>query len=67
MLIAGISGHICDKCIEQAYSIVQEEVKKKNDFDINEIQLLKPSEINEFLDQYVIGQDEDKKYLSVAV
>ena len=67
LLIAGISGHICDKCIEQAYSIVQEEVKKKNDFDINEIQLLKPSEINEFLDQYVIGQDEAKKYLSVAV
>ncbi|MBS3770007.1 MAG: ATP-dependent Clp protease ATP-binding subunit ClpX [Bacteroidales bacterium] len=67
LLIAGISGHICDKCIEQAYSIVQEEVKKKNDFDINEIQLLKPSEIKEFLDQYVIGQEEAKKYLSVAV
>lgn len=67
LLIAGISGHICDKCIEQAYSIVQEEVKNKNDFDINEVQLLKPAEIKEFLDQYVIGQEEAKKYLSVAV
>ncbi len=67
LLIAGISGHICDRCIEQAYSIVQEEVKKKSDFDINDVQLLKPSEIKEFLDQYVIGQEEAKKYLSVAV
>jgi len=67
LLIAGISGHICDRCIEQAYSIVQEEVKKKSDFDINDVQLLKPVEIKDFLDQYVIGQDEAKKYLSVAV
>jgi ATP-dependent Clp protease ATP-binding subunit ClpX len=67
LLIAGISGHICDRCIEQAYSIVQEEVKKKSDFDINDVQLLKPAEIKDFLDQYVIGQDEAKKYLSVAV
>ncbi|MGM0529973.1 MAG: ATP-dependent Clp protease ATP-binding subunit ClpX [Bacteroidota bacterium] len=67
LLIAGISGHICDKCIEQAYSIVQEEVKKKSDFDINEVQLLKPPEIKEFLDQHVIGQEAAKKYLSVAV
>ncbi len=67
LLIAGISGHICDRCIEQAYSIVQEEVKKKSDFDIDEVQLLKPAEIKDFLDQYVIGQEEAKKYLSVAV
>jgi len=67
LLIAGISGHICDRCIEQAYSIVQEEVKKKSDFDINEVQLLKPVEIKDFLDQYVIGQEQAKKYLSVAV
>ncbi len=67
LLIAGISGHICDRCIEQAYSIVQEEVKKKSDFDIDDVQLLKPSEIKDFLDQYVIGQEEAKKYLSVAV
>lgn len=67
LLIAGISGHICDRCIEQAYSIVQEEVKKTNDFNIDEVQLLKPAEIKDFLDQYVIGQEEAKKYLSVAV
>ena len=67
LLIAGISGHICDRCIEQANSIVQEEVKKKDDFDINEVQLHKPKEINEFLDQYVIGQEQAKKTLSVAV
>ena len=67
LLIAGISGHICDRCIEQAYSIVQEEVKKKSDFDINDVQLLKPVEIKDFLDQYVIGQEQAKKTLSVAV
>ena len=67
LLIAGISGHICDRCIEQANSIVQEEVKKKSDFDINDVKLLKPIEINNFLNQYVIGQDEAKKTLSVAV
>jgi ATP-dependent Clp protease ATP-binding subunit ClpX len=67
LLIAGISGHICDTCIEQAYEIVQEELKKKGEFDVNSIQLVKPKEIKNFLDSYVIGQDEAKKYLSVAV
>jgi ATP-dependent Clp protease ATP-binding subunit ClpX len=67
LLIAGISGHICDNCIEQAYDIVQEELKKKNDFDIASIKLVKPNEIKKFLDLYVIGQDDAKKYLSVAV
>ena len=67
LLIAGISGHICDNCIEQAFEIVQEESKKKGDFDINSIQLVKPLEIKDSLDLYVIGQDQAKKYLSVAV
>jgi ATP-dependent Clp protease ATP-binding subunit ClpX len=67
LLIAGISGHICDNCIEQAYEIVQEELKKSGDFDINSIKLVKPADIKKFLDQYVIGQDQAKKYLSVAV
>ena len=67
ILIAGLSGHICDRCIEQAHEIVLEEVKKKDNFDVNQIELLKPSEIKDFLDQYVIGQEEAKKYLSVAV
>lgn len=67
LLIAGVSGHICDNCIEQAHSILEEEFKKKNSFNVDEITLLKPLEIKKFLDQYVIGQDEAKKYLSVAV
>lgn len=67
LLIAGISGHICDTCIEQAYDIVMEELKKSDNFDIDSIQLVKPTEIKKFLDQYVIGQDQAKKYLSVAV
>ena len=67
LLIAGISGHICDSCIEQANSILQEEIKKKNEFDVKQIALLKPSEIKKFLDQYVIGQETAKKYISVAV
>jgi len=67
LLIAGISGHICDSCIEQAHSILDEEFKKKSSFDVDTIALLKPLEIKAFLDQYVIGQDEAKKFLSVAV
>jgi len=66
-LIAGISGHICDSCIEQANAILEEEFKKKSSFDLGQIKLMKPAEIKEFLDQYVIGQDEAKKFLSVAV
>ncbi len=67
LLIAGISGHICDSCIEQANSILQEELKKKSEFDVNQIKLSKPAEIKNFLDQYVIGQEHAKKYISVAV
>jgi len=67
MLIAGISGHICDTCAEQAHNIVEEEGKKRNEFDVNKIKLIKPIEIKKFLDQYVIGQDTGKKFLSVAV
>ena len=67
LLIAGISGHICDRCIEQAYSIVQEELGVHGEFDMGQIKLLKPAEIKSFLDLYVIGQEEAKKYISVAV
>lgn len=68
-MIAGISGHICDDCAAQAHQIVSEEAKgshqeTKNDF---QLQMLKPIEIKKFLDEYVIGQDESKKFLSVAV
>jgi ATP-dependent Clp protease ATP-binding subunit ClpX len=69
LLIAGVSGHICDSCIEQAHSILEEEFKKGNNgsFDMKGMKLLKPAEIKTFVDQYVIGQDEAKKYLAVAV
>ncbi len=66
-LIAGVSGFICDNCAEQAYMIVQEERKQHSKFELNKIKLKKPKEINEYLNQYVIGQDEAKKVLSVAV
>jgi ATP-dependent Clp protease ATP-binding subunit ClpX len=67
LLIAGMDGHICDRCIEQAYAIVEEEFKGKGEFDISGIKLSKPKEMKEFLDQYVIGQEHAKKILSVAV
>ena len=67
LLIAGVSGHICNSCIDQAYEIVQEEARKKNNFDVDQIKLIKPNEIKVFLDQYVIGQEDAKKILSVAV
>ena len=68
VLIAGITGHICDKCISQAQSIVQEEISSKiNENIVNSLNLLKPIDIKNHLDEYVIGQDEAKKVLSVAV
>jgi len=67
LLIAGVSGHICDHCIEQAHNIIQEELKSEDSFDFNKVKLKKPTEIKDFLDLYVIGQEEAKKVLSVAV
>ena len=67
LLIAGIDGHICDRCADQASSIIKEEVKKDSLFDLDGIELLKPKEIKEFLDQYVIGQNRAKKTLAVSV
>jgi ATP-dependent Clp protease ATP-binding subunit ClpX len=67
LLIAGIDGHICDRCAEQAHSIIQEEIKKDSSFNLDGANLLKPKEIKDFLDQYVIGQDQAKKILSVSV
>ncbi|MFM6993697.1 MAG: ClpX C4-type zinc finger protein [Sediminibacterium sp.] len=67
ILIAGQEGHICENCIEQAHSIVEEEFKKNVGFDLKGVELKKPKEIKAFLDQYVIGQDDAKKILSVAV
>ena len=67
MLIAGLEGHICDHCIEQAHSIMKEELGSKKNTAFDTINLLKPTEIKNFLDQYVIGQDMAKKIISVAV
>lgn len=68
LLIAGIDAHICDKCIEQAHGIVLEELKQTNNADLAaDLILLKPKEIRAFLDDYVIGQDQTKKVMSVAV
>ena len=68
VLIAGINAHICDSCIEQAIGIVSAEVEGKNTQAIaSQLNLLKPHDIKSHLDQYVIGQDEAKKVLSVAV
>ncbi len=67
MLIAGLEGHICDHCIEQAHSIMNEELGNKKNVAFDSVNLLKPAEIKKFLDQYVIGQDMAKKIISVAV
>ncbi len=68
LLIAGMDAHICDKCIEQAHGIVEEEISEASTGVLaKEIILKKPIEIKSFLDQYVIGQDETKKAMSVAV
>jgi len=67
MLVAGLEGHICDHCIEQAYNLMNEELTTKKNISFDPINLLKPSEIKAFLDQYVIGQDKAKKIISVAV
>ncbi|MBT7655361.1 MAG: ATP-dependent Clp protease ATP-binding subunit ClpX [Flavobacteriales bacterium] len=65
LLVAGMDAHICDKCIEQAHHIVLEENKTPaKDFSID---LKAPKEIRAFLDTYVIGQEEAKKTLAVAV
>ena len=68
LLIAGINAHICDKCIEQAHGIVLEELKSSGSSKlVGDLILKKPKEIRAFLDQYVIGQDQTKKVMSVAV
>lgn len=67
MLIAGLNAHICDYCVSQAKEIVKEELHSERSVDILKIELLKPIEIKKYIDQYVIGQDEAKKILAVAV
>ena len=70
ILIAGIDGHICENCTDQAYTIIQNESLAKpssSKFNFKLRDEFKPKQINEFLNQYVIGQERAKKILSVAV
>ncbi len=66
LMISGIHAHICDKCITQAQQILSEESKTETE-SIPKFNLIKPAEMKKFLDEFVIGQDEAKKYMSVAV
>ena len=70
LMITGMNGMICSDCIMQAYEIVNaaqeaSQTKKENEFKTKKVP--KPKEIKDYLDQYIIGQDEAKRYLSVAV
>jgi ATP-dependent Clp protease ATP-binding subunit ClpX len=67
ILIAGLEGHICDNCIQQAQVILQEELAAGKHTDLPDFKLLKPVEIKKHLDQFVIGQDEAKRVIAVAV
>ena len=67
LLIAGLGAHICDRCIEQAHGIVVEESNHQVQELTSDLMLKKPKEIKSFLDTYVIGQDQTKKVIAVAV
>ncbi len=69
LLITGLDANICDECIEQAMRILQEEVSRQDEQEasVDLSQIKRPSQIKAYLDQYVIGQQEAKKVLSVAV
>jgi ATP-dependent Clp protease ATP-binding subunit ClpX len=66
LMISGIHAHICDKCISQAQQILNEENKTETE-SAPQFKLIKPTDMKKFLDEFVIGQDEAKRYMSVAV
>ncbi len=67
LMVSGISAHICNFCIEQAHEIVGEDKKNKKSTTTPAFKLKKPKELTQYLDQYVIGQEDAKKVLTVAV
>ena len=68
LLVAGLNAHICERCVDQAVGIIQEEATHdENTPTTAEFLLKKPKQIKAFLDEYVIGQEQAKKLLSVAV
>jgi ATP-dependent Clp protease ATP-binding subunit ClpX len=70
MLLSGIEGHICNNCLQQGYEVVKEELGSSSSKDSptgQQFDLVKPKDLKAYLDQYVIGQEEAKKHLSVAV
>ena len=67
LMISGIHAHICDKCIAQAQQILNEELKTTSENESPNFKLIKPADMKSHLDEFVIGQDEAKKYMSVAV
>ncbi len=67
LMISGIHAHICDKCIAQAQQILNEELKTTSDNESPNFKLIKPADMKSHLDEFVIGQNEAKKYISVAV
>ena len=68
LLVAGQDAHICDSCIEQAYGIIVEENKKNESDSVSQdLKIAKPKEIKSFLDDYIVGQEQTKKIISVAV
>ena len=67
LMISGIHAHICDKCIAQAQQILNEELKTATDSSAPNFKLIKPADMKAHIDEFVIGQDEAKKFISVAV
>ncbi len=67
MLISGIQGNICDYCVTQAHEIVDEELTSSGKDEVGQLKLKRPQEIKQYLDHYVIGQEQAKRVLSVAV
>ena len=69
LMLTGLTGHICDACVRRGYEIIMEAEQKKQIevATVNLKKLPKPKQIKEYLDQYVIGQDDAKRYLAVSV